>query len=351
MLDHPITKWLNRYLGRPEILALIAVLACVYFVFVFFGKMLAPVFVSVVIAYLLQWPINKLESWKLPHSFSVLFTYLVFVGLVVLAIVGLLPALGHQLNNLFVQMPSMISRGQVVLNDLYQRYPTVVSPNELQQTLSSLRVQFLGYGQKLLSFSLASLSSLVMFCVYFILVPLLVYFFVMDKTRLLKGFKAYLPERRQLLSTVWLEVYEQMGHYVRGKCLEALIVAVAFFVQFSVMGLNYSGLMAVLVGLSVIIPYVGAVVVTIPLLIVAILQWGLSAYFGYFVVIYAVLIALDANLLVPLIFSEVVDLHPVSIILAILIFGGLFGFWGVFFAIPLASLVKAVARALHEAAK
>jgi len=70
---------------------------------------------------------------------------------------------------------------------------------------------------------------------------------------------------------------------------------------------------------------------------------------------YAVIQALDGNLLVPLMFSEVVNLHPVAIILAILIFGGLWGFWGIFFAIPLATLVKAVINAwpsnpLHRAA-
>jgi len=60
---------------------------------------------------------------------------------------------------------------------------------------------------------------------------------------------------------------------------------------------------------------------------------------------YAIIHALDGNLLVPLLFSEVVNLHPVAIILAILVFGGLWGFWGVFFAIPLATVVKAVINA------
>ena len=60
---------------------------------------------------------------------------------------------------------------------------------------------------------------------------------------------------------------------------------------------------------------------------------------------YLVIQALDGNLLVPLLFGEVVSLHPVAIIVAILVFGGLWGFWGVFFAIPLATLVNAILRA------
>ena len=60
---------------------------------------------------------------------------------------------------------------------------------------------------------------------------------------------------------------------------------------------------------------------------------------------YAIIQALDGNVLVPLLFSEALNLHPVAIIVAILVFGGLWGFWGIFFAIPLATVVQAVLKA------
>ncbi|MCD6046752.1 MAG: perM [Gammaproteobacteria bacterium] len=347
MLRHPILKWLNRYFGRPEILALIAVLIAASLVFVFFSNMLAPVFVSIVIAYLLQWPIAKLEAWKMPHKIAVLLVYFIFLGAIIAAILGLLPLLVHQSANFFSQLPTMIANTQHSIKEVSARYPIIAAPDNLDQIFDSMRSQALSYGQKLLSFSLSSISSLVLISIYFILVPLLVYFFLMDKAQLVRGFQVYLPKRRKILTTVWVEVYDQIGHYVRGKVLEAAIMAIVCAIFFHWMDLQYASLMAVLVGLSVIIPYVGAVLVTIPLLIIAFVQWGLTATTGYFVIGYGILITLDANVLVPLIFSEVVDLHPVSIILAILVFGGLLGFWGVFFAIPLASLVKAVAKALN----
>jgi putative permease len=116
-------------------------------------------------------------------------------------------------------------------------------------------------------------------------------------------------------------------------------------VTFSAFGLNYAMLLGVLVGLSVIIPYIGATVVTVPVLIIAWFQWGWTVDFAWLSVAYFVIQALDGNVLVPLLFSEVVNLHPVAIIVAILVFGGLWGFWGVFFAIPLATLVQAVLTA------
>ena len=105
------------------------------------------------------------------------------------------------------------------------------------------------------------------------------------------------------------------------------------------------GELALAVGFSVVIPYIGAAVVTIPVLLIGFLQWGLGSEFYTLMVVYGVIQALDGNVLVPLLFSEAVNLHPVAIILAVLVFGGFWGFWGIFFAIPLATLVKAVLSA------
>ena len=126
---------------------------------------------------------------------------------------------------------------------------------------------------------------------------------------------------------------------------EILIVGTVTWIVFEAMGLQYAMLLGVVVGLSVIVPYIGAAVVTFPVAIVAFFQFGASAYFAYIIIAYLVIQALDGNVLVPLLFSEAVNLHPIAIIVAVLFFGGLWGFWGVFFAIPLATLVKAVLNA------
>jgi putative permease len=132
---------------------------------------------------------------------------------------------------------------------------------------------------------------------------------------------------------------------VRGKVVEIIIVGSVTYVTFMLLGLQYSALLATLVGFSVLVPYVGAAVVTVPIALIAYFQFGWGWDFGQVMIAYAIIQALDGNLLVPLLFSEVVNLHPVAIILAILVFGGLWGFWGIFFAIPLATFVKAVINA------
>ena len=141
---------------------------------------------------------------------------------------------------------------------------------------------------------------------------------------------------------------QQIANYIHGKLLEILIVGVVTYIIFLSFGLNYPLLLSVAVGLSVLVPYIGAVLVTIPVALVAMFQFGISPTFWYLIVAFSVSQLLDGNLLVPYLFSEVVNLHPLVIIISVLIFGGLWGFWGVFFAIPLATLVKAVLNALPD---
>ena len=144
---------------------------------------------------------------------------------------------------------------------------------------------------------------------------------------------------------IWSEMNQQIANYVRGKFIEIIIVGGVSSIVFSLLGLNYALLLGILVGLSVLIPYIGALVVTVPVAMIAFFQWGWSNEFIYVLVAYGVIQMLDGNVLVPILFSEAVNLHPVAIILAVLVFGGLWGFWGVFFAIPLATLCKAVLNA------
>lgn len=340
-----ILNWYHKYFTDPDVIILILTLAIAVFVGMTLGNILAPVFASIVLAYLLQWLVRFLEKHNVPHRLAVILVFVGFVSLVILGTVGLLPALWRQLSNFFNELPLMIGRGQKLLMHLPEQYPGFITPEQLEHFLSEARVGLTRLGQIILSLSLASIPGIIMASVYFVLVPLLVFFFLMDREIILNWCAAYLPKDRRLLTQVWREVHEQIGNYIGGKVLEVIIVGAACYITFAIMGLHYAALLSALVGLSVIIPYIGAVVVTVPLVIIAGIQWGWSAYFAYFMLAYTIIQVIDANILVPLLFSEVVKLHPVAIILAVLFFGGIWGFWGVFFAIPLASLVKAVLMA------
>jgi putative permease len=167
-----------------------------------------------------------------------------------------------------------------------------------------------------------------------------------DKNKILDWIGEILPGNRGLATEVWREVNQQIGNYIRGKVWEILIIWVVSYITFKFLGMQFAILVSLIVGLSVLVPYVGVTVVFLPVALFAYFQWGLSKESAYALIAYSIIQLLDGNLLAPLLLSEVVNLHPVAIIVAVLLFGGLWGIWGLFFAIPLATLFHAVLKAL-----
>ncbi|MDX1654703.1 MAG: AI-2E family transporter, partial [Candidatus Competibacteraceae bacterium] len=309
------------------------------------GDMLAPVLAGIVIAYLLEGLVQLMQSLRLPRLAAVVVVFILFTVFVLFLLLGLAPLLYRQLTQLVQQFPNMLFKGQDLLLSLPAMYPRFISEQQVLEVLGAIKAEFANLGQYVLSWSLASVVGFITLTVYAVLVPLLVFFFLKDKDRILAWFRDFLPSDHTLTKKVWHEVDVQIGNYVRGKFWEILIVWGVTFVTFAYMELQFAMLLGLMVGLSVIVPYMGAVVVTLPVALVAYFQWGWNTEFLSLMIAYLIIQALDGNVLVPLLFSEVVDLHPIAIIVAILIFGGIWGFWGVFFAIPLATVVQAVLKA------
>ncbi|GAB4273849.1 MAG: AI-2E family transporter [Deferrisomatales bacterium] len=338
-------RWLRKYLSDPQAVILGLLLLLGFVVVFYLGDMLAPLLASMVIAYLLESLVGLLTRRGVPRLAAVLVVFALFMTLLLFLLFGLVPLLSKQISQLVQELPNMIAAGQRTLLLLPERYPHFITEEQIREIMAALRVGLTTLGQTVLSVSLASISQLFTLTIYVVLMPVLVFFFLKDKEKLHDWVARYLPEDRGVATQVWHEMDLQIGNYIRGKFVEIVVVGAASFVVFAFMGLKYAMLLGALVGLSVIIPYVGAVAVTFPVVLIAYFQWGWSSEFAYLVIAYLVVQLLDGNLLVPLLFSEAVNLHPIAIITAVLLFGGLWGFWGVFFAIPLATLVKAVVHA------
>jgi putative permease len=336
----------KRLLPNSQAVAL-AIILIVSFVLIYsMTDLLMPVFVSIVLAYLLEGLVSKAENMKMPRLPAVYLVFSVFMACLIFLLFYLLPMVSQQAVELIQHIPEIINRAQTGIMRLPEMYPKLVSESKIQQIMFAVQRELLTYGQNVLSFSAASVLRLVSVMIYLFLVPMMVFFFLKDKQQLIDWFLQFMPRDRNLTVRVWEEVDMQIGNYVRGKFGEVFILWAVSYVTYASMGLNYAMLLAVLMGLQVIIPYIGATLVTFPVLAVAYFQWGFgSDEFMYIVIAYSIIQALDGVVLVPILFSEAVNLHAIAIIVAILFFGGLWGFWGVFLAIPLATVVKAVLTA------
>ena len=337
MLDF-ISAWYKRYFTDPQAALLVVLLLVSSLTIYFMDKMLTPLIAAIVIAYLLEGPVSKLER-RVSRLIAVIAIYNLFLLFMVFLVLFLLPILSRQTSQFFQEVPNMISRGQELLMRLPKEYPEIISETSIKDIIFSLSGDISAVGQSVLSVSFSSIPLIV---IYLVLVPLMIFFFMKDKVIILDWMSRFLPTDRNLVTHLWEEMDAQIGNYIRGKVYEIIIVGVAAYIVFKLYGLNYASLLAIVVGLSVLIPYIGAATVTIPVALVGFFQWGLGPDFTWLMIAYFILQFLDGNVLVPILFSDAVNIHAVAIIAAILVFGGLWGFWGVFFAIPLATLVKAL---------
>ncbi len=336
---------LRRYFSDPQLVMLVLLLVAGFILVFFFGHLLTPVFISVIIAYLLEGMVNRLRRLCIPHLPAVILVFTGFLACTLVLLIWLLPLLSRQIADLVQDLPDMISRGRTELLRLPERYPEFISTAQINQILDYTATELTHLTQHILTFSLASVKSFISLLVYSILVPLMVFFFLKDKRTILAWIAGFLPEERKLAGEVWFEVNDQIANYIRGKLWEILIVWGVTYVTFILMGMPFSMLLSLFVGLSVLIPYVGATLMFFPVGLIAFFEWGWNTELLYIMIALGIIQALDGNLLVPLLFSDVVNIHPVAIILAVLFFGGLWGLWGLFLAIPLATLVNALLKA------
>lgn len=342
---HYLKQLYREYFSDPQAVILALVLIAALAVVLLFGDILAPVIAALVLIYVLEGPVKRLQRYKLPRIAAVIVVLLLFLAVCLIAVFGVLPMLTRQLTRFFTELPELLAKGQHYLLMLPQQYPEVFSEEQVQVFFNSLNNDILTLGQQVVSISLANAVGAFTVLIYIVLVPILVFFGMKDKALILQWVGRFMPDQGdELTRRVWRDVDVRIGSYIRGKIIEILIIWFACYVVFASFGLNYAMLLSFLIGLSVIIPYVGAIVVTIPVAIVAAVQWGLGSDFWMILAAYTVIQILDGNVLVPILFSEVVNIHPVAIIVSIVFFGGVWGVWGIFFAIPLATLIDTVLR-------
>ena len=336
----------KRFVPNSQAVSLATILIISFILVYSLSNILMPAFASIVIAYLLEGLVVKSERLGIPRLPAVYLVFAAFLTCLGFLLFYLMPLVSQQAIEFIQHIPVILNSAQRGILRLPEMYPKLISEYKIQQIMLAIQQELLTYGQNVLSLSAASVVGIVSALVYLFLVPMMVFFFLKDKTLLVNWFLQFMPKEKNLTVRVWEEVDMQMGNYVRGKFSEVFILWAVSYITFAALDLNYAMLLAVLMGLQVIIPYIGATLVTFPVISVAYFQWGLSGdEFMYIAIAYSIIQALDGVILVPVLFSEAVNLHAVAIIIAILFFGGLWGFWGVFFAIPLATVVKAVLTA------
>jgi putative permease len=343
-----ILTWLQGRMADQQLVMLLASLFIIFALLLLLGDVLAPLLMAIALAYVLDGIIDLLTRCRIPRIVAIVLVVSGALLLMLFALLTILPLLTDQVGGLIAQVPQFVVSLKESLQTVHANYVSWVNPDYLQQMVASAGSQVQEWSGRLLSFSIASIPGLITLLVYAVLVPVLVFFLLKDKGSIVQWAQRFLPQERSLLQRVWNEVDIQIGNYIRGKVWESVVVGLAMWVAYEVMGHDYALLLGTLTGISVWIPFVGAAVVTIPVILLSFFQWGWSEMMFYGMLAYTVIQLVDANIIVPWIFSEMVNLHPIAIVVAVLVFGSLWGVLGVFIAIPMAALVQSVLTIIFE---
>ncbi|MBF0439838.1 MAG: AI-2E family transporter, partial [Magnetococcales bacterium] len=289
-------------LQNPQFIGLFLALLGASLILIFFGSALAPYFTSVIIAYLLEGMIRPLERIRIPRLLAVLVVFSLFILVVLAFFFILVPALIHELSRVSTEIPKITITLKSLMHQITLSASGLINSPFAENMLLGLVEKTQEWAADSISLLLkGGLPRLLSVLVYLFLVPFLVFFFIKDKSDLLTAFQRYLPQERTLLNRVMLEVHAGVGGYIRGKFWELLILGLSSYICFMLIGFQYAFLVAVLTGLSVLIPFLGLAVVTIPVIVLGILQWGLTWESAHPLVVYAILQMIDGNLVAPII--------------------------------------------------
>ena len=296
-----LKNFFDKYFFDDEQYAALFIISIGIVILYFLGGIIAPVIVSILIAYILNGLTSFMEEKGNSRILALIVTLIIF-GLFYLSIFLFLPFLSRQILLLVSDIPQIYESVNSFLSNQLAGYG--LQSNQLDEVVINAFSYIPTLFQNALLQLNSGFSAVMNALLYLIIVPFLVFFLLKDRDIFINYAKNLLPQKKNLLTKIWNDLNVQLYGYLRGKGLEMIIVALVTGFVFYLQEVNYSIILAILVGLSVLIPYVGAILVTIPVVLIGLFQWGLDSSFYIFITSYMIIQALDGNVLMPLLLGR-----------------------------------------------
>jgi predicted PurR-regulated permease PerM len=314
------------------------------------GNIFIPFIIAGLLAYLGDPLVNRLTQWHLPRTLSAVIVFLAMLtGLVGLAFL-FIPLLEDQIEILVLKTPEVIMWIQSTVLPWLQTHFDIkanLDVNQIKSVIISHWQQTSNIVDKILKTLTNSTFAIIAFIINLFLTPVVTFYLLKDWPKLLLRMKNLIP-RKYLTSVTetFRECNEVLGAFFRGQFLVMLALGIIYSIGFMVIGLDFALLIAVMIAILSIVPYLG----TITGLLVAV---GVTLYQFHDVIhlVYVLALFLGGNIfesmvLTPWLVGGRVGLHPVAVIFAILLGGALFGFFGILLAIPVAAVVLVLLKIL-----
>lgn len=308
--------------------------------FSFLWKLFIPFLIAALIAYLLHPLVEKLHEWNIHRGLAILLIYLIFFGGVGYLFYKGYPAIVHQVRDLNENLPEFI---RMYESWIYQVYSyTSFLPETVHDKIDQLIATLETSLDNLLGRLALGFTRIFDMILIITVIPVLVFYFIKDYVKIESFFMWFIPNKyKDEAAELLREVDKGLGGYIRGQLIVSLFVSIACLIIFKLLDVNYALLLAIVMGVTNIIPYFGPIIGAIPVVMISYTIGGNTVIF----VIIAIFViqVIEGNLLSPYIMGKTVKIHPVAIIFVLLLGGQLFGVWGMILAVPALTILKVIA--------
>ncbi|MGM1050018.1 MAG: AI-2E family transporter [Bacillota bacterium] len=345
------SKYFRTCLGIIALLLIIYLGSKISFLFnpilSIFNMLLVPIAMAGFFYYLLRPIVVYLERRKIKRSLGVLIIYCVFIGIFTIFIVVVWPTLNEQITNFIMNAPNLVEDMQKQMNQLQQNpFWSRLIPSESE--LYNRMMEYVDQAISWISNSISNLITVVSSVVVIIAtVPIVLYYMLKESNKLPPKLLGALPRRfRKDGQEVLREIDNALSNFIIGKVILNLVLSVMIYIGFLIIGLPYSLLLTLISFILNFIPYVGALLATIPVVIVGFIESPGIAIWSVVVIVIAQQI--QDNILTPVIYGKQLEIHPLTTIVLLLVSGDLYGILGVLLAIPAYMVLKIIVVKVYE---
>jgi len=306
-----------------------------------------PLLVALIVIYLLNPLVTRLQERRIPRVWGTLLSYVVFLSLVGVALAYFIPVLTHQARAFVGGVPQLLQRAEEGLVDSFNRLGVHIDPKAFFQSFVPGQGRAFSFLDRITSFT----SGVVHVAFVLILGPLLAFYLLVDLPKIMRVSLGVVPgSSREEVRGLAGSLGETLGGFFRGQLLVALLVGAFCVAGFYVVGLPYFALIGSLTALLALVPLIGLVIAAVPVVFVAATTSGRTGGLLHIsggwklavacVLILAVAQQLDLRVLSPRLMTRSVRLHPITVLLSLVIGGTLLGLWGMLLAVPVAAALK-----------
>ncbi|WP_436853792.1 AI-2E family transporter [Staphylococcus caeli] len=363
-LSFPETRFM-KFMGGKDLLFglfLLILLGIAIFIFdqvsyifkpfiIVFNTIAAPIVVSIILYYLLNPLVNLMERYNISRLWGVIILFLVIIGVIALAINLLIPVIGTQFKTFGNNFPyyvdkvnqfidnvtknSLISNfyGQIQtqLDDLAKKLPSMVSD------------YFNGFGSKVRNFA----EAIVNVGVVIATTPFVLFFMLKDGHRF-KDFSTKLmpPKFRKDFHDLLDKMSVQVGSYIQGQIIVSFCIGILLFIGYSIIGLDYSLILACIAAVTSVVPYIGPTIAISPAIIIALITSPIMLL--KLIVVWTAVQFIEGHFISPNIMGKTLKIHPLTIIFILLSAGNLLGVVGVILGIPAYAILKVLVSHLYS---